>query len=220
MLGHTADPSGETGTGLLKGAALVVLLGAALGIAQNALMRRAAPPQGLAWIAEEVVLDDLEAMLDEGANNGVVPGAPLPPVVDSPFAMAPEAAPDSDLPPIPDLGRPVQMQLPMVRQFQEAGGAVLVDVRDREEYRAGHIAGALSLPYDEAITDPARLERLDPGGKPIIVYCGGGTCETSMNMAFALIEAGKSRVLVYMGGFPEWQATGLPVESGEGRVVL
>jgi rhodanese-related sulfurtransferase len=220
MLGGAADPSGETGTGLFKGAALLVLVGAALGIAQNALMRRAAPPQGLAWFAEEVVLDDLESMLDEGAKDGFLPEAAPPPVVDSPFAMAPETPDSSGLPSIPDLGRPVQMQLPMVRRFHEAGGAVIVDVRDREEYRAGHIAGALSLPYDEAITDPERLERLDPGGKPIIVYCGGGTCETSMNMAFALIEAGKKRVLVYTGGFPEWQAMGLPVESGDGKVVL
>ncbi len=220
MLGRSADPSRETGTELLKGAALLVLLGAALGIAQNALMRRAAPPQGLAWIAEEVVLDDLEAVLGGEPADGAVPEATPPPVVDSPFAMAPETPADSALPSIPDLGRPVQMQLPMVRRFHEAGGAVIVDVRDREEYRAGHIAGALSLPYDEAITDPERLERLDAGGKPIIVYCGGGTCETSMNMAFALIEAGKSRVLVYMGGFPEWQASGLPVERGDGKVVL
>lgn len=220
MLGRAAAPSGETGTGLLQGAALIVLLGAALGIAQNALLLRPTPPQGLAWIAEEVVLDDLEAVLGKGPADGAAPGGAPPPVVDSPFAMAPEAPGDSGLPTIPDLGRPVQMQLPMVRQFQEAGGAVIVDVRDGEEYRAGHIAGALSLPYEEAITDPERLERLDPGGKPIIVYCGGGTCETSMNMAFALIEAGKSRVLVYTGGFPEWQASGLPVETGEGRVVL
>lgn len=219
-MSERADADPETGSTLLRGVAAIVLAGAALGFAQNALQRRADPPRGLAWVAEEIRLDDLESMVSPGASDGIDPSPAPPPVIDSPFAMSPPESAAPGLPDIPDLGKPLQMQLPMVQQFQSAGGALILDVREPEEYRAGHIAGAYSLPYDEAITDPERLERLDPGGRPIIVYCGGGTCELSMNMAFALLEAGKRRVLVYMGGFPEWQATGNPVETGEGRVVL
>jgi len=64
------------------------------------------------------------------------------------------------------------------------------------------------------VTDPVRLEAFDAGGKPIIIYCGGGTCELSMNLAFALVDAGKKKVLVFMGGWPEWQASGFPVATG------
>jgi rhodanese-related sulfurtransferase len=216
MAEWTADGGGEAGSRLLRGVVVIVLAGVVLGLAQNALMRRAAPPQGLEWIAREVRLDDLESVL---ASAPDADGAQSAPVVDSPFAMAAPAPSAEGLPDIPDLGRPVQMQLPVVERFQAAGGALILDVRETEEYRQGHIAGAFSLPYDEAITDPERLERLDAGGRPIIVYCGGGTCELSLNMAFALIEAGQKRVLVYMGGFPEWQSAGKPVETGEGRVV-
>jgi 3-mercaptopyruvate sulfurtransferase SseA len=35
-----------------------------------------------------------------------------------------------------------------------------------------------------------------------------------MNLAFALVQAGHKKVLVYMGGYPEWQDAGLPVERG------
>ena len=223
MAEWTVAGRGEAGSGLLRGVVVIVLAGAGLGIAQNALMRRAGPPQGLPWIAREVRLDDLDSVLaaaDATASGGTVAdGSSAAPVVDSPFAMAPSAGSATNLPDIPDLGRPLQMQLPVVEQFQAAGGALILDVRDAEEYRQGHIAGAFSLPYDEAITDPERLERVDPAGRPIIVYCGGGTCEISLNMAFALIEAGKNRVLVYMGGFPEWQGAGKPVEAGAGRVI-
>lgn len=231
MSERSADSTRAGGSDhLVRGVAVIVVSGIILGLAQNALMRRATPAQGLAWIAEEIELDDLEAHLqgssndgnpaqEEGADGAPPAVAPTPVVPDSPFAMAPSIPPDSDLPEIPDLGKPLQMQLPMVERFQSARAALILDVREPEEYRAGHIAGALSLPYDQAITDPERLERLDPAGKPIIVYCGGGTCELSMNMAFALLAAGHSRVLVYMGGFPEWQAAGKPVETGEGRAV-
>jgi rhodanese-related sulfurtransferase len=105
------------------------------------------------------------------------------------------------------------MGLPIVKKFFEARAAFLIDAREPDEYAAGHIPGAISLPYDQSVTDPAKLESLDTGGKPIIIYCGGGTCEISMNLAFALIEAGHKKVLVYEGGFPEWAEAGLPVEA-------
>lgn len=217
MAERTEFGRGDGGGAVLRGVAVIVLAGAALGLAQNALLRRGEPPQGLAWIAEEVRLDHLEDVVEVTSATDGVPSAP---VVDSPFAVAPSPPePSSGLPDIPDLGRPLQMQLPAVERFQQADGALFLDVREAEEYREGHISGAYSLPYDEAITDPERLERVDPSGRPIIVYCGGGTCELSMNMAFALIEAGQKRVLVYTGGFPEWESAGKPVETGEGREV-
>ena len=52
--------------------------------------------------------------------------------------------------------------------------------------------------------------------RPIIAYCGGGTCEISMGVADALIARGHRKVLVFMGGFPEWEAAGYPVVRGEG----
>ena len=59
-----------------------------------------------------------------------------------------------------------------------------------------------------------RLEDFDPQGRPIIVYCGGGTCELSMNLGFALVNAGQKKVLVFMGGWPEWSTSGYPIAKG------
>lgn len=128
------------------------------------------------------------------------------------IAAVPEG---NDLPVIPDLGRPLQMQLPAVKRFFDAKAALMVDAREPGEFAEGHIPGAINMPYDQVITDPARIEALDPQGKAIIIYCGGGTCEVSMNLAFRMVEQGKKKVLVFMGGWPEWQAAGYPVSKGD-----
>ena len=52
------------------------------------------------------------------------------------------------------------------RQQQSGSGPVIVDVRDRAEYRAGHIPGARHIPADE-ITE--RLDEL-PSDRPIVPY--------------------------------------------------
>ena len=140
----------------------------------------------------------------------VTAGGVTPVLTDDPLAVPASVS----LPEIPAVGRPVQIELGALRQYFEARGAVIVDAREAWEFEEGHIPGALSLPYDEAATDPARLESLDTAGRPIITYCGGGSCELSLNLADELIYAGHPQVAVFMGGFPEWIADGLPVEAG------
>jgi len=106
------------------------------------------------------------------------------------------------------------VQLPKVKEFWDAKAALIVDARDPAEYAAGHIPGAINVPADEAISDPDRLSAVDSGGRPIICYCGGGTCEVSIHLAEALVyQAGKKRVRVFMGGWPDWEGAGYPVEK-------
>jgi rhodanese-related sulfurtransferase len=61
------------------------------------------------------------------------------------------------------------------------------------------------------------MKALPAQGRPIICYCEGGACEASLDLAKTLIDAGYKRVLVYMGGFPEWSAAGQPVEKGSAK---
>jgi rhodanese-related sulfurtransferase len=128
-------------------------------------------------------------------------------------------APASGVPEIPDLDRPMQIAISNVKAFFDAKAGMIVDARDPVEYADGHIPGAVNLPYDQVITDPERLEKFDAQGKPIIVYCGGGTCELSMNLGFAMVNAGKKKVLVYMGGWPEWASSGYPIARAQHRRV-
>jgi rhodanese-related sulfurtransferase/DNA-binding transcriptional ArsR family regulator len=88
------------------------------------------------------------------------------------------------------------------------GSVVVLDVRPEEEYRAGHIPGALSVPVDAL---EAALQTL-PKDREIVAYCRGPYCVFS-DEAVRLLEARGFRARRLMEGFPEWRAAGLPVES-------
>jgi len=90
----------------------------------------------------------------------------------------------------------------------EEGTAIVLDVRPTEEYQAGHIAGALSVPIEQL---EARLAGL-PRSKEIVAYCRGPYCLMSFE-AVKLLRAHGRRARRLEEGFPEWRANGLPVAT-------
>ncbi len=98
-----------------------------------------------------------------------------------------------------------------LRRRMAEGSAVLVDVRPAEEFRAGHIPGAISMPIEEFRKLSASL----PARKEVIAYCRGPYCVMSYD-AVAQIRARGRRARRLVDGFPEWRAAGLPVEAGAG----
>jgi rhodanese-related sulfurtransferase len=141
------------------------------------------------------------------------PGAAQTPPAAAPPAAAPAAA-KVDLPTVPDLDQPIEVKLPNVKKFFDAQAAVFVDAREAPEYAAGHVRGAVSVPFDDAVAKPALLEPFKKVGKPIIIYCSGGDCELSKNLAANMLAEGIRKVLVFTDGFPAWKAAGYPIESG------
>ena len=89
-----------------------------------------------------------------------------------------------------------------------AGEVVVLDARPAEEYRAGHIAGALSIPVAEL---ERRLAEV-PRGKEVIAYCRGPYCVMALDAVRKLRAAGRAARRL-ADGFPEWRAAGLPVET-------
>lgn len=87
-----------------------------------------------------------------------------------------------------------------------SGEAVIVDARPLSEYEAGHIEGAISMPYDE-LQD--RLRQL-PKGRNYVAYCRGPYCVYA-DQAVEVLRASGRRASRLLGGFPEWKAAGLPV---------
>jgi rhodanese-related sulfurtransferase len=191
---------------------VLCLAGVALGLGYNALGRAPGADWGIAWIGK----DRLAELAAHGAVAAPRPAADADPYVtpnSDPLAI-PADEPGVALPEVPAIGRPVQIEAQAVRQLVDAEAAFVIDARESAEYAAGHIPGAINLPYDEVAADTARLEKLDTRGRPIVVYCGGGTCEQSLSLAYDLVAAGHTRVAVYVGGFPEWHEAGHPVTEG------
>ena len=91
----------------------------------------------------------------------------------------------------------------------ERGDAVVLDVRPAEEFAAGHIAGAVSVPLEEL---QERLGEL-PAEAEIVAYCRGPYCLLASRALEFLREHG-FRSGRLEDGFPEWRLAGLPVAVG------
>jgi rhodanese-related sulfurtransferase len=88
------------------------------------------------------------------------------------------------------------------------GDVVVLDVRPEPEYRAGHIAGARSIPLPALASLASKL----PRRREIVAYCRGPYCVYADDAVRQLRERGlKARRLDV--GFPEWRRAGLPVET-------
>ena len=99
-----------------------------------------------------------------------------------------------------------------LRERLERGEVVLLDVRPSLEYRAGHIAGALSTPLDQL---PSIVSEL-PRRREVVAYCRGPYCVYADD-AVRLLRARGLRARRLDVGFPEWRRAGLPVEIPESR---
>jgi rhodanese-related sulfurtransferase len=91
-----------------------------------------------------------------------------------------------------------------------AGTATVIDVRPAEEYAAGHIPGAVSLPLDEL---QARLAEL-PDGAEIVAYCRGANCVLAHDAVRLLAARGRAARRL-ADGMLEWRLDGLPVAAGK-----
>jgi rhodanese-related sulfurtransferase len=80
--------------------------------------------------------------------------------------------------------------------------AVLVDVREPEEFANGHVPGALNLPQADLAT---RLDEL-PRDRPVFVICQGGF--RSLRAAQFLRQCGFSHVSSVRGGTEAWRVAG------------
>jgi rhodanese-related sulfurtransferase len=96
-----------------------------------------------------------------------------------------------------------------LRKLMSADRVTVIDVRPREEYEAGHIPGAISIPVPELERRSAKL----PKRKEIIAYCRGPYCVYSLEAVTRLRKSG-FRARRAEEGLPDWRARGLPVSIG------
>lgn len=92
-----------------------------------------------------------------------------------------------------------------VRPLQDTG-AVLLDVRSREEFQAGHAPGAKNIPVDQLAE---RLREI-PTDRAIVTICRSGG--RSARAAATLTAHGLRDVHDVHGGMTAWQRAGLPLQ--------
>ena len=90
------------------------------------------------------------------------------------------------------------------------GGVTVLDVRPVEEYQAGHIPGALSVPLERLKEIIAEL----PADQDIVAYCRGPYCVLAVQAVELLREKGFNAIRLEQS-VQDWRAMGLPVEIGD-----
>lgn len=89
-------------------------------------------------------------------------------------------------------------------------GFVLLDVRAPDAYAAGHVPGAVNLPYRRIVE--RNLEAY-PAQALFVVYCDGVHCNGADRAALRLARLGRP-VKKMVGGAAGWQAEGFALETG------
>jgi rhodanese-related sulfurtransferase len=92
------------------------------------------------------------------------------------------------------------------KQMMDTLDVFILDVREKSEYDAGRIPGAVNIPIREL---PKRMGEV-PKGKPIIVYCVSGHRGA---MALVFLRGQGHNVKNIAGGFKAWNEAKLPVEK-------
>jgi len=90
----------------------------------------------------------------------------------------------------------------------QRGAVTVLDVRPVEEYRSGHLPGAVSIPVGELARRLAEL----PRDREVVAYCRGPWCVMALDAVALLRERGFEAVRMEEGVL-DWRARGLPVES-------
>jgi rhodanese-related sulfurtransferase len=96
---------------------------------------------------------------------------------------------------------------------------LFVDARDSAEYKDGHIAGAINLPYFSLNEYNSRLNEIDKT-EPLVTYCEGADCDVSIRLGNELFSKGFRKVFVFFGGWEEWEKAEYPVITSDTNLNL
>lgn len=97
-------------------------------------------------------------------------------------------------------------------------GAYFIDARHEEEFLAGHIQFSFWLTATLFDTDSDRafavVESMPPDAT-VVIYCVGGECDASKNVASRLQQIGFTDLRVMGVGYEDWAIAGFPIEKGQ-----
>lgn len=88
---------------------------------------------------------------------------------------------------------------------------LVVDVRPNGEYKSGHVAGAVNIPYDKM---EKHLDKLTQAKNGVVLYCTQGYRTRQAEQT--LIENDLPNVFHLEGGLPAWRQAGYPIHTGWG----
>jgi rhodanese-related sulfurtransferase len=100
-------------------------------------------------------------------------------------------------------------------ELLDRGEVVVLDVRPEEEFAAGHIPGAVSMPLGRLVeADGSKASSVEiPEDREVVAYCRGAYCVMAHDAVRLLLASGRTARRLE-DGLLEWRLAGLPVAVG------
>jgi phage shock protein E len=103
----------------------------------------------------------------------------------------------------------ISPQALLERQAKGDPSLFVLDVRTPQEFAAGHVPGAVNIPYDQVASQLGEI----PKDKDVVLYCKSGR---RAGIAAEVLQAsGYTKLGQLQGDMPAWSKDGRPVESGD-----
>jgi rhodanese-related sulfurtransferase len=112
-----------------------------------------------------------------------------------------------------DSGKIMVIPLVEAKRLFSSGRAIFLDARSPEEYREGHIRGAINLPWQSFAQYVGKVMLDIPPDARIVTYCDGEHCSLSEDLAMELFFMGYENIRVLVNGWNVWQENSLPIEK-------
>lgn len=90
-------------------------------------------------------------------------------------------------------------------------GVPFLDARRHDEFELGHVPQAVVMPPDEFPSRAAEVMIYSPG--PVVIYCDGGQCDASHNLAKLMQSVGFTQIHIMTDGYPGWKGAGYPTDA-------
>ena len=109
------------------------------------------------------------------------------------------------------------MPLDQAHELWSRGAAYFLDARDAEDFQAGHIGNALSLPVEQFPESYPKVAPMLAPDTSIVVYCDGTECELSHRLADQMRAVGYTNVHMLFNGWTAWRKAGYPTEPSAAK---
>ena len=210
---HMSSYDDRNGGGVFLGAVAIVALGSLLGLGQNVMVRKGEDAlqkkdfqrRSLSWIKRERARSRSWTEPTAGARRGPVAS-------DNPFRMA-ELRATRASPSFPTSPSRCRCSSRGEEVLRRRRGGLRRRATEARSSTRGHIPGAVNLPYDEAATDPARLENFDAAGQAdhrLLRWRDLRALDEPR--PGRLSTRARRRCSSSWAAIPEWEAAGYPLE--------
>ncbi len=163
---------------------------------------------------------------EPSTGGGATDQAPTPDAGDGGQVVIGDATGSTHTPATTDFGTHADSDYPLIdlaraKALWDEGLAVFIDARPLHQYEEGHIQDAYWMPASEVSAAMIFEIQKWAGGYagPVVIYCVGGDCDASENVAVRLEEALFTNLLIMRDGYDDWAGAGFDTEAGPPREV-